>query len=75
MGAKSPLTGGIKESNSGGQAGQVMGRLGIRALIVEEKPEDPRKRYLLEVKKDSLKLLEVDDWKGLGNYDTSYNFV
>ncbi len=70
VGAKSPLTGGIKEANSGGQAGQVMARLGIRALIVEEKPADAEKRYLLEVKKGSMKLLEVNEWKGLGNYDT-----
>ena len=29
VGCKSPLTGGIKESNSGGQAAQVLGRLGL----------------------------------------------
>ena len=28
VGCKSPLTGGIKEANSGGQAAQVLGRLG-----------------------------------------------
>lgn len=35
IGAKSPLTGGIKESNSGGTAAANLARLGIKAIIVE----------------------------------------
>ena len=35
IGAKSPLTGGIKESNVGGMAGIVLGQLGIGALVIE----------------------------------------
>ena len=35
VGCKSPLTGGIKEANSGGQAAQVMARLGYAAIILE----------------------------------------
>ena len=34
-GFKSPLTGGIKESNAGGTAAQNLERLGIKALIIE----------------------------------------
>jgi aldehyde:ferredoxin oxidoreductase len=34
-GAKSPLTGGIKESNAGGTAAAALGRLGIAAIVVE----------------------------------------
>jgi aldehyde:ferredoxin oxidoreductase len=34
-GAKSPLTGGIKESNAGGTAAAALGRLGITAIVVE----------------------------------------
>jgi len=70
VGAKSPLTGGIKEANAGGQAAQVMARLGIRALIVEDKPEDTTKMYTLEVGSESAKLVESSELKGLGNYDT-----
>ena len=70
VGAKSPLTGSIKEANSGGQAGQVMARLGIRALIIEDKPEDASKCYTLELRNDSITLVESPDLKGLGNYDT-----
>ena len=35
IGGKSPLTGGIKETNSGGMAPQKLARLGIKAIIVE----------------------------------------
>ena len=35
IGAKSPLTGGIKESNVGGTAAAAMANVGITALIVE----------------------------------------
>jgi aldehyde:ferredoxin oxidoreductase len=35
VGAKSPLTGTIKESNAGGTVAAALGRLGITAIIVE----------------------------------------
>ncbi len=38
VGCKSPLTGGIKEANSGGQAAQVLAKLGYAAIIFEGKP-------------------------------------
>ncbi|MGI6142497.1 MAG: aldehyde ferredoxin oxidoreductase C-terminal domain-containing protein [bacterium] len=38
LGGKSPLTGGIKESNSGGITGLALGRLGVGAIVVEGKP-------------------------------------
>src|SRR5450756_3214615 len=38
VGCKSPLTGGIKEANAGGQAGQAIARLGYAAIVVEGKP-------------------------------------
>ena len=40
VGAKSPLTGGIKEANSGTSFGQTLAHMGVRALIVEGKPEE-----------------------------------
>lgn len=69
VGGKSPLTGGIKESNSGGQAGGYLGRLGIQAIVVEGAPP-AGKLFKLVVKKDSAELLPADELKGLGNYDT-----
>jgi aldehyde:ferredoxin oxidoreductase len=38
VGAKSPLTSGIKESNSGGNVALKLARLGIKALILEDLP-------------------------------------
>ena len=69
VGAKSPLTGGIKEANSGGQAGGYMGRLGLQAIVVEGLPE-PCKLYKLVVGKDKAELVAADELGGLGNYDT-----
>ncbi len=40
IGAKSPLTGGIKESNAGGISGLNLGKLGIKALVFENIRDD-----------------------------------
>jgi aldehyde:ferredoxin oxidoreductase len=71
VGAKSPLTGGIKEANSGGQAGQKLMRLGYRALIIEGKAKDPEKRYLLVVNKQGYELKECPELKMLRTYAAS----
>ncbi len=69
VGGKSPLTGGIKEANSGGQAGGYLARLGIGALIVEGMAEEG-KLYKLFISKDKCELSPADELKGLGNYET-----
>ena len=67
FGGKSPLTGGIKESNSGGTAAQKLARLGVKALIVEGGgPKD--KFYLLKISKEGNELLPADDLVGLTTY-------
>ncbi|HEY5548268.1 MAG TPA: aldehyde ferredoxin oxidoreductase C-terminal domain-containing protein [Coriobacteriia bacterium] len=69
IGAKSPLTGGLKESNSGGQAAHAFGKLKIAAVIVTGKPADPDARYMLTIEADgSAKLSRVDEWAGVTNY-------
>ena len=68
IGAKSPLTGRIKEANSGGQAGQHLMRLGYRALIVRGKPTDPDQRWVLEIGEDGAQLIEKTALKGMRNY-------
>jgi aldehyde:ferredoxin oxidoreductase len=40
VGGKSPLTGGIKESNAGGRTGLHMTHMGIKVLILEDQPEE-----------------------------------
>jgi aldehyde:ferredoxin oxidoreductase len=69
VGCKSPLTGGIKEANSGGQAAQVMGRLGYAAIVLEGKPADDD-LYKVFINKDGAKLESAAELKGLGNYAT-----
>jgi aldehyde:ferredoxin oxidoreductase len=71
VGSKSPLTGGIKEANSGGQAGQKLMRLGYRALIVEGQAKDSEKRYLIEINKEGAKIRECPELKGLRTYAAS----
>ena len=68
IGAKSPLTGGIKESNVGGNASFKLARLGVRGIVVEDKPE-PGKLFYLLVNKDGATLHPADEYKGLKNYD------
>jgi len=41
IGGKSPLTGGVKECNTGGFAGKRLARLGIRAVVLEDTPPEP----------------------------------
>jgi len=72
VGAKSPLTGGIKESNSGGQAAHALARIGLSAVVIEGAPADPNARYLLVIEADrSARLERVDEWAGLGNYEVA----
>ncbi len=40
IGGKSPLTGGIKEANAGGNPGQDLMKLGYRAVVVKGAPSD-----------------------------------
>jgi len=67
VGFKSPLTGGIKESNGGGTSGQMLGRLGIKAIILEGQPTDTS-LYIIKVNKDGATILPADNLTGLTNY-------
>ncbi|PKQ29245.1 MAG: aldehyde ferredoxin oxidoreductase [Actinobacteria bacterium HGW-Actinobacteria-10] len=67
VGAKSPLTGGIKESNVGGQLAHTLARLGYAGVIVEGKA--PVGLWTLVLEADgSARLERTDEWAGLGNY-------
>ena len=69
FGAKSPLTNGIKETNSGGNPGQQIMRLGYRAIIVTGQPADPSRRWGLELSESGVELVPADDYAGLWNYE------
>jgi aldehyde:ferredoxin oxidoreductase len=68
IGCKSPLTGGIKEANSGGQASQVLARLGYAAIVLEGKPKDET-LYKVIINKNGVKIEKDNSLKGLPNYD------
>ena len=68
VGAKSPLTLGIKEANSGGPAAQILDRLGIRAIIVHGAARDDR-LYGLSISKDKATFIPADEYRGLKNYE------
>ncbi len=68
VGAKSPLTGAIKEANAGGTAGHKLGRLGIAAIVIEGKPPTDT-LYILKVSSQRAELMPANEFKGLGNYD------
>ena len=55
VGCKSPLTGGIKEANAGGQAAQVLARLGYAAIVLEGKAAKDD-LYKIFINKDGVKI-------------------
>jgi aldehyde:ferredoxin oxidoreductase len=68
VGCKSPLTGGIKEANAGGQGAQVLARLGYAAIVLEGKPADGV-LYKVFINKDGVNINPDESLKMLGNYD------
>jgi len=68
VGCKSPLTGGIKEANVGGNPGQDLMKLGIRAIVVKGQPKDKDALYGLEIVGDQVRLVDASAYKGMWNY-------
>ncbi len=68
-GAKSPLTGGIKESNTGGTFSQKMSKLDIKALVFEGMPEGDA-YYVVKVDANGVTIDEAPaETINAGNYD------
>lgn len=74
VGAKSPLTGGIKESNSGGTAAQRLAKLGVKALVIEGMPEGDA-WYCIHVHKDGVEIKEEQELLGKGNYEVLHRLT
>ncbi len=68
FGAKSPLTGGIKEANSGGLSSQKIAKLGLAAIIIEGMPA-AGKWYELFINKDGVKFEDASALMGKGMYE------
>jgi aldehyde:ferredoxin oxidoreductase len=66
-GAKSPLTGTIKESNSGGTSAQLLAKCGCKALIIEGQPKDDA-WYGLAVTPEGVTITKETEVIGMGNF-------
>ena len=69
IGAKSPLTGGIKEANVGGTAGAAIGRLGIDAIIVDGKADEGDLNILKLDLEGNAELIGANEYKGMRTYE------
>jgi aldehyde:ferredoxin oxidoreductase len=70
VGGKSPLTGGIKESNSGGTTGLQIAYMGIKALIIEDLPVDD-KLSVLVLTMDGVRFDQANEISGMGVYGSA----
>ena len=67
VGCKSPLTGGIKEANSGGTFAYAMGQLEIGTLIFNDASDD---WVVIHIPKEGeITFLDATPYMGLGNFD------
>ncbi len=66
VGAKSPMTKGIKESNTGGAMGQKLARLGFKAVIFEGKAKEPT---TVKIDKSGVSFCSSAPLAGLGCYE------
>ena len=67
VGGKSPLTGGIKEANSGGSAARDLADLGLRGIKVTGQADE---LSVLVVTKDGGTLVPAPELTGLGSFAT-----
>ena len=75
VGGKSPLTGGIKEANAGGRTGLHMAMMGMKALILEDQPEEDGFWVLHVSLEKGAQWEKADDLVGLGVYETALRLI
>jgi aldehyde:ferredoxin oxidoreductase len=68
IGAKSPLTGTIKESNAGGTVAAALGRLGITAIVIEGQALQGELSFLRIDEKGDPSLIPAREYKGMRTY-------
>lgn len=71
IGSKSPLTKGIKESNSGGDLGHYIARNGYKAIIIENQPSDPKSLFIIKINDQGVEFFPADFCRGDGVYLTA----
>jgi len=65
IGGKSPLTGTIKESNAGTGFAHMLGRLRIKSIIIEKKPQERGEYWTLKITKDEVNFIPADTYAGM----------
>jgi aldehyde:ferredoxin oxidoreductase len=68
IGAKSPLTGTIKESNAGGTVAAALGHLGITAVVIEGQAPDGELSFLRIDANGDASLVPAQAYKGMRTY-------
>jgi aldehyde:ferredoxin oxidoreductase len=75
VGAKSPLTGGIKEANAGSAWPQYLAFMQIKALVVEGQPKEKGKYWMVyltwdaKASKPKVEFFPADEYKGKDLYE------
>ncbi|HCY83881.1 MAG TPA: aldehyde ferredoxin oxidoreductase [Desulfobacteraceae bacterium] len=71
IGAKSPLTGGIKESNAGGILALRMAQQDLRCIVLEDAPAEDADWKIVVIGKDKTELVDGSFLEGKGVYEKS----
>lgn len=71
IGGKSPLTGGIKESNAGGIVGTRMAQQGLRCLAITDAPSRDSSWQVIVIGKDGAEFVDGQFLVGKGVYEKS----
>lgn len=71
IGAKSPLTRGIKEANAGGRTGFQLSQLGIKALIIEDCLEEDAESMVLLLSETGARFEPAGELAGKGVYKSA----
>lgn len=74
IGGKSPLTGGVKEANAGGRTGNHLVKLGIKALILEEKT-DQEHWSIIHLSNAGVRFDPAEPFVGMGVYQTAERLI
>jgi aldehyde:ferredoxin oxidoreductase len=71
IGGKSPLTGGIKESNAGGIVGTRMSQQGLRGIVLEDALPATAPWHIVVIGKQGVELVDGSFLAGKGVYEKS----
>jgi aldehyde:ferredoxin oxidoreductase len=73
VGCKSPLTGGIKEANAGGQGAQILAKLGYAAIILEGEYQG-NDLHVIRVSTQGVRIEKDNSLRMLTNYQLAAKF-